>query len=527
MAKKIFILLTISFVIFVASLSYFKFKQKQFESYLTQVKKMKTIAETKELKIIKDIKVETWYNIDKQKLIEQAVANELSDVDSILNEKNTKNNWNWANIRYQKLYISSMKKKNLSAAIKAIKRILETSKNKDVWLWKIVELYIQVWDFKNAEKYSKQLLILAPTKQNLKRFLYIKLQNTNFFDDNQIKTLKNLIKVYYNKNIITSSDLTFYYFLIDLLSSWDVKKISITLNFLLKDLKNNEDSKILFNIKKDLDIYKNTKWSPVYYFKALVALDLLKFWYFGLAKNIAQQVYIEDSSYILPQQILAYSYFYMWNYKQALKYFKDLQNNDKQNKKEYMFFIGISYYWLNDNINSLLYLSQLDSNFKYYLDALRYQLLDYINIKDTENVYLTIKKLSIYKLTYVDYYNIFRYLLFKCKTCYKTHTDLLVKLILSCYKNTDQNHKYVCWYAKANLYQKAGDYALATKYYILLTKYFQDPYIFWNIASYYEKKWNKHKARMYYLKELLWTDDTEKRNLLKNKIKSLFLNDNK
>ena len=525
MAKKIFILLMISFVIFVGSLSYFKFKQKQFESYLTKIKKIKTITETKELKIIKDIKVETWDDIDKKKLIEQAVANELLDVDTFLQKKNNKDKWDWINIRYQKLYISSMKKKNLTVAIKAIKKILETSKNKDIWLWKIVKLYIQVWDFKNAEKYSKQLLSIDSTKQNLKKFLYIKLQNTNFFDDEKVKDLKNLIKIYYDKKIITASELTFYYFLIDLLSDWDVKKISLTLKFLLKDLKKNEQSEILFNIKKDLDVYKNTKWSPVYYFKALVALDLLKFWYFGLAKNIAQQVYLEDSNYILPQQILAYSYFYMWNYKQALKYFKDLQKKDEQNKQEYIFFIGISYYWLNDNVNSLLYLSQIKPNFKYYLDSLRYQLLNYINIKDTENIYLSIKKISEYKLTYVDYYNIFRYLLFKCNYCYKDNIKLMVKLIKSCYKDTDKEHKYVCWYAKANLYQKAKKYGIATKYYILLTKYFQDPYIFWNIASYYESIWEKHKARLYYLKELLFTDDTWKRDWLKKKIKKLFLND--
>jgi len=312
--------------------------------------------------------------------------------------------------------------------------------------------------------------------------------------------------------------------LIDLLSNWNVKKISVSLNFLLKDLKRSKDTAILFNIKKDLDVYKNTKWSPIYYLKALVALDLLRAWYFWLAKNIAQQIYIEDPSYILPKQILAYSYFYMWNYTNALKYFKKLQKNDLKNKSEYVFFIWISYYWLNKNIDSLLYLSQIWRNFKYYKDVLRYKLLAYMNIWDKENIYITIKQLSSYKLTYVDYYNIFKYFLFRCKTCYKTHTQLLVKLILSCYKNTDKKHKYVCWYAKANLYQKAWDYGLATKYYILLTKYFQDPYIFWNIASYYESKWDKHKARMYYLKELLFTDDTIKRDWLKHKIESLFLN---
>jgi hypothetical protein len=82
--------------------------------------------------------------LDKRKLLEKMVANELSDVDFLLKKNvNDKDN-NWFNIRYQKLYISSMKKKKINLAIKAIKKILETTQNKDIWLEKLVKLLIQV-----------------------------------------------------------------------------------------------------------------------------------------------------------------------------------------------------------------------------------------------------------------------------------------------------------------------------------------------------------------------------------------------
>ena len=522
MIKKLLILLVTSFIIFVFSLSYFHFKEEQFNSYLTKIKKIKTVIENKDLKPIESVQVKTWDKINTERLLEDAVANELSDIDFIL--KNNQKNNDWSDLRYKRLYINSMKKRNINSAIKAIKKILNTTKNKDIWLWKLVKLYIQIWDFKDAEIYSKKLLFINPTKDDFKSYLYVKLQNTDFFDVKQVKDLKDLIKIYCDKNIITSQELSFYYFLINLLSNWNIDKISTNLHFLLKDIKTNEQTGILFNINKDLSTYKSVKWTPLYYFKALVALDLLKWWYFGLANNLSKQIYIENSSYILPQQILAYSYFYMWDYRNALKYFKLLKQNDIQNQMEYNFFIWISYYWLDDNRDSLLYLSQLWPKFKYYLDVLRYKLLGYINIKDTDNIITTIKELSNYKLNYVDYYNIFKYLLFNCKDCYKKNIKLLVNLILSCYKNTDLNHKYVCYYAKANLYQDVGNYNLATKYYILITKYFQDPYIFWNIASYYEKHWDKKRAKLYYLKELLFTENGWKRDILKKKIKNLFLN---
>ncbi len=93
-------------------------------------------------------------------------------------------------------------------------------------------------------------------------------------------------------------------------------------------------------------------------------------------------------------------------------------------------------------------MSQVGKKSSYYEDVLKYKLLSYMGIEDTQNVIKTIQELSNYKLNYVDYYNIFKYLLFKCKDCYKKNLKLLVTLMKNCYSDVDKNHQYVCWYGK-------------------------------------------------------------------------------
>ncbi len=455
---------------------------------------------------------------DKEKILEEMVSKQLVSV-SDLKTESTKSPYR---IIYQKLYLTAMQKNNLIMAEKAVKRLLPYTKNKSLWLKTLIDLDLKLGKFSDANKYATELIKLDPTKENLKKFLYVKFQITNFFDDNQVKDLKKIINILYQKGGISADDLAFYNFLINLLSKWNVKSSYEELNMILKDINNPDYKNLFLNFKKDFDTYKNSKGSPDYYLQALIALDLLKFWYFWLAKNIASKIYIEDSSYILPLQILAYSYFYMGNYNQAIKYFKQLLITDNW-ENDYKFFIWISYYWLGDYEKSLLYLSGQNKNHPYYLDILRYRLLDYIWLDDSSNIIATIKQMLNFKLNYIDYYNIFKYLLFKCKDCYKDNLSLIIKLSKKCYYDVDKNYQYVCWYGKWNLFLKYKKTDLAVKYFKLLSQYFQDTYIWDTLAKYYEAKKDYKKARYYYLKELLYTSNPDKRQVLKKKIRDLFL----
>ncbi len=522
MLKKIFLFLSISFIIFFWSLYYFHIKEKKAKTYLEEIWKIQSQLEKEKLyQIKKNEQKQQKVGIDKEKILEQIVAKQLSDVDEILNSNaNSKSPYN---IIYQKLYLLAMKKNNIYMAIKAITKLLPYTNNKEIWLATLVDLNLQVWQFKDAEKYCKDLIKISPTKQNLKKYLYVLIQTTNFFDKEKVKKVKEIISLLYEKQIITSSKKNFYFFLVDILSNWDIKYIKDKISEIIKTVDEQTYKDLLINIQKDINTYENSKWSPKYYFKALVALDLLKFWYFWLAKNIASQVYIEDDNYILPIQILAYSYFYMWNYNKSNEYFQKLKMQDKSPNNEYNFFIWVSYYMLWKYTKALLYLSQTPISNIYWIDVLRYKLLSYIQIDDKKHIIASIENLLQKKLNYVDYYNIFKYLLFKCKKCYKDNIKLIIKLVKKCYIDLDKEHQYVCWYWKWNLFLKYKKTAIAVQYFKLLSKYFQDPYIWNTLAKYYEEKHQYKKARYYYLKELLFTSDEDKRKEIKEKIKNIFL----
>lgn len=523
MFKKVFLLLSISFLIFFWSLYFYHLKTLQFEKYLKEIQSIETEIERKEIAQIDTIQLNSWskQKLDKNAILEEMIANNLSDVDHILKENHKKDD-NWKNNWYKRLYMSSMKKKNTTLAIRAIKKILKETEYKAIWYSKIIDLYIKVWDFNSAEEYSKKLLKIDWTAKNLKDYLYIKFQNTNFFDNKQVEDIKGLVKSLYEKKVINISDYTFYTFLIDLLSERKLEDLEMKLDVVLKEISDPVQKNLLFDMKQNLETYKSYEWSPVYYFKALVALDLLKFWYFWLANNISKNIYIQDSSYILAQQILWYSYFFMWNFKQSIDHFKDLLKIDESNKNEYNFFLWVSHYRVQKPQDSLLYLSQLKNTYPYYLDVLRYRLLSYMHLQDISYAQETIKEMEKFELSFVDYYNIFKYFFFECKDCYKDNVWLITWLIKNCYNHTDTETEYVCRYWKSNLYRNFRKFDHAARYYELLTKYFQDPYIFHNLASYYEYNKNFEKAKFYFMKELLHTSDEKKRDKIKQKLNILF-----
>lgn len=524
MFKKITVFLLVSFIAFFISLYFYHVKEKEFNKYIKQVETIFSDIEKKELNEINSIQTITWdkkkYN--EKEIIEEMIANNLTDIDTIINLTDTENNKK--TLRYKKLYASSMDKKNTELAIKAVKKLLEETEHQEIWYKKLIDLYVKIWNFKEAEEYSKKLLKIEWTKENLKDYFYIKLQNINFFSEKQVEEINSLLTFLYKEKVITAWEFTFYSFLINLLSNWDIENLDSNLQAFIQDTKNDQHRNLLLSIQDSYKTYKKSVWSPLYYFKTLIALDLLKFWYFWLSKNIVENVYIEDSSYILAQQILWYSYFYIWNYENAIKYFKILKKWDKTNEDDYNFFLWISYYWIKKPKDTLLYLSQLDSTYSYYKDVLRYKLLSYMDIGDIWNTLEIISKLSNYELSYIDYYNIFKYLLFKCKNCYKTELKTLLSLIRSCYEQVDKENEYVCWYGKWNLFLKAWKKELAIKYLKLLSEYFQDTYIFHNLATYYEDLWDLETAKKYYLKELLYTEDKFKKKVLQEKIQELYIN---
>gem|GEM_PF-2267418 len=57
-----------------------------------------------------------------------------------------------------------------------------------------------------------------------------------------------------------------------------------------------------------------------------------------------------------------------------------------------------------------------------------------------------------------------------------------------------------------------------------MSNYFQDTYIYHTLATYYEDIKDIHQARIYYLKEFLYTEDEQQRSILEEKMREIFMN---
>lgn len=97
---------------------------------------------------------------------------------------------------------------------------------------------------------------------------------------------------------------------------------------------------------------------------------------------------MQNKTYVLPYQVLAYTNFLTHNRESAKDYFIKLADFDTSNASLYKFLIGISYYWYGDYEQSVIYLSQVtDPGLK--IDVYRYMLLGYIQAEDTDHMITT------------------------------------------------------------------------------------------------------------------------------------------
>ena len=527
---KIFIISIMIFIIIY--ITYLPYKKQQIEEYISTVD---TINDKLDKEIMKSIDldslVRTWdivvsTGFNQEEVYKSIIIDQLADIDEITEvlEQNKWEIFNKGSLRFQKLYVSSMNKKNIDTAIRSIEYILKETPDDTAWMKKLVDLLVQIWNYDKAEKYIKNLLKLDPSNENIKTYIYIKLQNINYYNKKEVKELHNIIGALYKKKIIAYQDYSFYNFLSLLTSEWKPNDIKLSIES-AKSVFTWDRLDLLNEVNKsfsDSNLYQGTH---DYYARALISLNLLQYWYFGLAKKVAQEVYAINPEYVLPIQVLSYSNFFIWDYKQSLNWLNKLKSLDKKNEEYYNLFIGVSYYWNGDYRDSLLYLAQL-SNMKdlgenEYIDVLRYRFLDYKHLKDEKNMIKTIKEMRFNTLNTVDYYNFFTFLLFKCDECYKNDKSLMINLIKSCYNDLPKSQVYMCWYGKANLYYKYKKYDLSTEYYEKLSDFFQDSYIFERIGDHYSFT-DKDKARVFYFKALMYSSDNEEKLNIKKKIKKMF-----
>lgn len=145
--------------------------------------------------------------------------------------------------------------------------------------------------------------------------------------------------------------------------------------------KNSVKQSVVQAVQNTFDQVDAQKDVPDTYRHSLVALTLLKNGYFTVAKKISLQAVLQDDSYILPYQILAYADFLTHQYASSIEYFLKLLRLDPSQKDMYTFFVGIAYYGKKDYENALLYLRQVTQP-ALVADVARYSILLYADLEN-------------------------------------------------------------------------------------------------------------------------------------------------
>jgi hypothetical protein len=315
-----------------------------------------------------------------------------------------------------------------------------------------------------------------------------------------------MVQSYQAKGQISNEDSLRYLWVISLMKQDYEHFFEIAWNFTLEEHKSFTDK---------LQWYKEQiskqMWMPDYYFDTLVALELFNKWFFQPAKVLALYSLQQNSSYILPYQVLAYANFLTSSRDTAIEYLKKLIDIDPNNADNYRFLMWIANYrdWKYEQ--SVVMLSLVKNN-KFRLDAERYLVRNYI-LLDQKNKLISIwNKLLWYDdLVSSDFYTCFYEVFYRpyaewlAYQLYAFDTELANKMLRVCTLRLPEKEQVVCNYG--NIWRNIAlwQFDWLEESLLQLATDYPQWYLYHALWEYYLQQWNMEKAKIYLLKAVSMT----------------------
>lgn len=242
------------------------------------------------------------------------------------------------------------------------------------------------------------------------------------------------------------------------------------------------------NFASKLQIVSDTiheeKDMPEYYIDALFAVELFHQGLFQPAKVLALKVMSENSKYILPYQILAYSNFLTNSRSAAISYLEVLLDLDKDSTEKYFMLLGVAQYRNKDYEQSIYRLSQVTNN-KYRLDKERYLALDYQALHQTQKLLSSREKILGYpNLRESDFYNYFYSVIFEPYQqggkyeLYNANKNLYEKYLTLCSQKYQKSDEHICKYGEIGRMMVEGKNATFEDALISLVQEYPQGYLY-------------------------------------------------
>lgn len=403
------------------------------------------------------------------------------------------------------------------------------TKNKNPELLQpLVEKYLQYYQFDKANQYLTLLTQEEDDYTKLKidprQIIYTRFHDSTIGLDtaNALDNVFTLIQEYRSRDMITQDDVLLYNWLKSLWVydyAWASASFSKITDTRYKDF--------IVSYESALANFVKIKNPPSYYRDGLVALTLLKNWYFSFAKRLALHALATNKQYVLPYQVLAYANFLTHNWESAKDYFLKLSDFDTSNTFLYKFLIGISYYRYGDYEQSILYLNQVtDPGLQ--IDVYRYMLLWYIKEEDTTNmVRIRQNLLGQTNLQTSDFALFFDHMFFipfrmvQPFTLYIDTPQLTDMYLEKCSTLFTGSQADICTYGEVWLQLSKQNLSWMGQNLLLLTAKYHQSHLYHLLADYYASMKQSPMAKENYLKALSISDSLPEQSLLENKIAQL------
>ena len=403
------------------------------------------------------------------------------------------------------------------------------NKNKNVELLQpMIEKFLQHYQFDKANYYLTLLVKEGGDYFNVNldpyQVLYARFHDFSLgLDSNDsLDTVFDLVDAYTTRGLLSTDDQFFYKWL-------------QALRVYNYDLASQSFAKITDPRYKDFTLsyeaalanYLKIKNPPSYYRDGLVALTLLKNWYFSFAKRLALRALSSNEEYILSYQVLAYTNFLTHNWEASKDYFLKLTIIDTKNTFLYKFLIGISYYWYGDYEQSILYLNQVTDP-GLMIDVYRYMLLSYIQGGDSDNILRMFHNLlgesGLQASDFALFFDQMFYTPFRAGQAFDIYIDSpqLVDLYLGkCITVLDESQADVCLYGEVWLQLAKQNLSWIGEKIITLTQKYKQSHLYHILGDYYIELKQYEMAKKTYVQALSICEQVSEQTILKNKISLL------
>lgn len=403
--------------------------------------------------------------------------------------------------------------------IQSLKNIYNKTQNKNV-LNILLDKLVQNYQFNDAKSYLLSINNWNYSKDiDSNLYLHILVNSISATNPNDIIEFESILNQIYNDWFIKKEDTYFY--------MWLIKIYNKDRDGASKIFKTIPDSRYSQFIQSYFDTLNNPYVQSdlsSYYKDGLVALNMLKNWYFSIANKIALSIAIKDEAYILPYQILAYSHFLTNDRETAIDYFFKLIDINPAKEENYKFLIWVSYYRNEKYEQSVLYLSQIKWEI-YKIDVYRYLILNYIAWNDTTKLVRMRQSIlwqdNLQKSDfYTFFYNVF-FLPFRNQeifTIYNQHPELTTSFLDKCYQIFAYWDDDICIYWQAWQDIASSNRIWAKDKLLHISQHYTQWYILHALWDYYNHQKDTQQAKQYYLKAVSITTSEIEKTILRKKL---------